>query len=181
MYGQQEFGLKFGSHVSTTKDLIANPKNKLGWAAGVYFEAYVAKNIFFRPEILFSTKGHRTKYENGGDSKSVTRLNYLNAPLLVGYRIDHRTSFALGPEIGYLLSAQLKYSSNFLNVSKNYPSKVDFGFDLDLNYQIIKHLSLAIRYSYGFNTLYSVDALGNRYTNMKGANRVFQVSANYSF
>jgi hypothetical protein len=177
-YSQVSFGIKTGMNIATTKNLIAFPKNRLGWYAGGRATILMHKKLFLQPELLFSSKGHKS-YNEIGNSRLVTRFNYINVPILLGYRIDRKTSLVLGPEIGYLASAQVKYSSQFMDVSKNYPSKFDAGLNIGLNYELIKNLSIEVRYDYGLRTLYSVDAVGNRYSESKGANRVFQIGINY--
>lgn len=103
-------------------------------------------------------------------------------PVLFAYEIDRKTFFVLGPEVGWLTSAQLKYyNGEFMNVSKNYPPKFDIGLDIGIRYNIIKRIGTEIRYNYGFNTLYTVDAAGNRNIETTGANRAFQVGIIYLF
>jgi long-subunit fatty acid transport protein len=68
---------------------------------------------------------------------------------------------------------------NNIDVTAGHPPRLDVGAALGLQYQLQKKVSLEARYLYGFNTLYSVDAVGERYTDQKGANRVFQLGARY--
>jgi hypothetical protein len=178
-YSQVSFGAKSGINIATTKGLIAYPKNRIGWYAGGFATIPFSKKFFLQPELLYSSKGHRS---NGliGDSKMNTRLSYLNAPILLGYKIDRKTSLSFGPAIGYLASAHIAVSNNeILDVSKNYPPKFDVSLLIGLNYLIKKNIGIEARYDYGLNTLYSIDAVGNRYSNTKGANRVFQIGIKY--
>lgn len=181
-YSQVCFGIKSGINIATTKNLIEFPKNRIGWYAGASAIIQLHKNFFLQPELLYSSKGERTDKIIGAQDKSVSRLNYLNVPILIGYKIDRKTVFVLGPEIGWLTSAQLKYyNGKFMNVSKNYPPKFDLGLDIGITYNIIKRIGMEVRYNYGFNTLYTVDASGNRNVETTGANRVFQIGITYLF
>jgi hypothetical protein len=178
-YCQVSFGVKSGINIATTKDLIAFPKNTIGWYGGGFANIPLHEEFFLQLELLYSTKGHRS---DGlvGDSKMITRLNYLTAPILIGYKIDRRTCLTFGPEIGYLTSAHLVISNNEkLDVSKNYPPKFDVSLLIGLNYNIIEKMGIEICYNYGVKDLYSIDAVGNRFSNTKGANRVFQIGINY--
>lgn len=178
-FSQINIGIKSGVNIATTKNLIAFPKNRVGWYGGLSFKIPVQKNLFIQPEVLYSSKGDRLNDQFGAIYQSV-RLNYLNLPVLLNYRFDEKTSLAFGPEFGYLLSAQLVIDKgNNINVTKQYPPKFDIGASMGLQYRLIKSTSIEIRYNYGFNTLYSIDAVGNRYTEKKGANRVFQIGVNY--
>lgn len=181
-YSQVSFGVKSGINIATTKNLLEFPKNRIGWYAGGTAIIPLYKKFFLQPELIFSSKGERTDKITGAQDKSVTRLNYLNVPILFGYKIDGKTLFVLGPEIGWLTSAQLKYyAGEFMNVSKNYPPKFDIGLDIGIRYNIIKRIGTEVRYNYGFNTLYTVDAAGNRNVETTGANRVFQIGITYLF
>lgn len=179
-YNQVNFGVKSGINIATTKGLLEFPKNRIGWYAGGFVKIPLYKNFFFQTELIFSSKGHLTHKIIGAQDESVTRLNYLNLPILFAYKIDHKTFFIIGPELGSLISAQLKYyNGDFRNVSKNYPPKFDIALSVGIQYCIIKKIAAEVRYSYGFNTLYSVDEAGNRNIETKGANRVFQIGFNY--
>lgn len=178
-YSQVSYGLKSGINIATTRDLIAFPRNRLGWYAGGFATIPMQKNFFLQTELLYSSKGNRS-YNQVGPLKIVTRLNYLNAPILLGCKIDQKTSLLFGPEFGYMTSAHIALSNgeNF-NESESYPAKFDMGISVGLNYKISKDIGIETRYNYGFKTLYSVDAVGNRYSDNKGANRVFQIGVNY--
>lgn len=180
-YGQVSLGIKSGINIATTNDLIANSKNRLGWYGGVLTVMPVYKKFFLQPELNFSTKGYAA-HNDIDDSKTVLRLNYLNVPTLLGYKIDNRTSLLIGTEFGYMTSAHLMFlnKENF-NVSKNYPSKFDVGLDFGLNYRSTKDIGVELRYNYGFKTLYYIDAAGIRRSENRGGNRVFQIGVNYIF
>lgn len=185
-YSQVSFGAKSGINIATTKNLIAYPKNRIGWYAGGFATIPFRKKFFLQPELLYSSKGHRAIIDYSQiqlpDFKSSIRLNYLNALILLGYHIDHKTSLAFGPELGYLTSTHMVIDDNEnFNVSKNYPTKFDAGFDVEINYKIVNTVGIEALYHYGFNTLYSTDAVGNRSNQTKGANRVFQIGLNYIF
>jgi len=180
-YSQVSFGIKSGINIATTKDLIAYPKNRIGWYAGGIVKIHLKKKIFLQPEIIFSTQGDRSTNQVGL-SNIALRLNYIKVPVLLCYKIDNRTFLFIGPELGYLASAHLAHLGNeIINVSKNYSSKFDAGLDIGLNYKLIKDLIIESRYNYGFKTLYSVDDTGNRNSQINGANRVFQIGFSYIF
>jgi hypothetical protein len=183
-YSQVSFGVKSGINIATTKDLYAFPKNRIGWYAGGFATIPLFKKFFLQSELLYSTKGNGFNQINPlGAPNGVYRFNYLNLPILFGYKIDRKTAIFFGPELGYLTEVREVYSrdENFNN-SNSFPPKFDAGLDVGLNYKILKKLGIEVRYNYGFNTLYEVDAVGNRHGDgINGANRVFQIGLNYIF
>ncbi len=178
-YNQVGFGVKSGINIATTKDLIEFPKNRIGWYAGVAAVIPLHK-FFLQPELLFSSKGNGVDQINL--SETVLKFNYLTVPILFGYKIDRKTSLLFGPEFGYLISAAMIYGNNEnLDVSKNYSPKFDAGLDIGLKYNIIKNISIEVRYNYGFKILYYTDYGGVVHNESKGANRVFQIGLAYLF
>ena len=82
-YSQVNFGIKSGINIATTKDLIAFPKNRVGWYAGAFAKIRIHKKFFLQPELLFSSKGYR--YDNyTTNSTTSIRFNYVTIPFLFG-------------------------------------------------------------------------------------------------
>ncbi len=178
---QYSFKVKTGINIATTKDLITFPKNRVGFYIGVSSKIELRKKFFFNPELIYSSKGHKSNNQ-GSTLTTTTRLNYINAPLLFGFQLDKRTAFVFGPEFGYLLAARfLVGNNNNLSLTERYPSKFDVALSLGIQHKVVYNLEIEIRYNYGFNTLYSTDATGQRYGDKKGANRTFQIGFLFNF
>ena len=181
-YSQVGFGVKSGINIGTTKDINSDPKNRLGWYAGGLANIPMYKKIFLQPEFLFSVKGYRYIGNLNETAKTALRLNYLTTPILLGYKIDTKTSLFFGPEIGYLLSAYSVWpNKERFNVSDRFPVKLDFGLDIGLNYKVLNKVGLEIRYNYGFKNMYRTDAVGVRFGERLAGNRVFQIGGFYYF
>jgi hypothetical protein len=180
-YSQVTFGVKSGINIATTKDIIAFPKNKIGWYGGGFTIIPVHAKFFLQPEIQYSSKGYGVNQRNPYNAPNPNyRFNYLCVPILAGYKIDKKTSLLFGPEMGYLMVVREVFpDGDNLDVSKSYPPKFDVGLDIGVNYNVIEKIGIEVRYNYGFNTLYAVDATGNGYGIPNGANRVFQIGLNY--
>jgi outer membrane immunogenic protein len=177
-FSQWEVALKSGVHIVTTKNLIAFPKNRIGWYMGLHTQVPLINKFSLQPALLFSSKGYKSEDQFGTIFQSV-RLEYVALPLLINYNIDEKLSIQLGPEFGYLLAAKLLLDEEKFNVSKQYPSKFDAGLSIGLQYLAVRRTGIDLRYTYGINTLYSVDANGVRYSDRKGANRAFQIGLSY--
>lgn len=179
-YAQQNFGLRAGINVASTKDVIAYPENKIGWFAGAYFEQFLTKKFFLHLEAIYSSKGHKTNNNMGGRFM-VHRFNYLSLPILFGYKIDRKTNFFVGPEVSYRLNVSYILGDTKFDESKYYPAKIDAGISVGLNYKVYKNVGIDIRYTYGFNTIYYVKDDGSRFNDIKGANRIFQIGSFFDF
>lgn len=177
-YSQISFGVKSGMNIATTKNIIAFPKNRVGWYIGGRTIIPVHKKIFLQPELLFSSKGYR--YIDLSDGKTVAmRLNYLNMPILLGYRIDSKTKIALGPELGYLVKAINYLNKENFDATRSFPQRFDAGIAIGASYNISEIFGIEIRYNYGFGDLYQIDEVGIRRSKFNGANRVFQTGLYY--
>jgi hypothetical protein len=142
----------------------------------VFCKSTNSKKTFFQPELLFSSKGYRT-VDLAGGAKVTMRLNYLTAPILFGYEIDHKTKVVLGTELGYLMKATLVKAN--INATNSFPKKFDIGLLIGLGYNITKGLGAEIRYNYGFKRFYQTDAIGIRRGESLAGNRVFQIGVYY--
>lgn len=181
-YSQVSFGLKSGTNIATVKDINRDPKNRVGWYGGAFLTTPIYKKIFFQPELLFSAKGYSDYGTPNVTKKTAVRLNYITAPLLFRYKIDHKTSLFLGPEFGYLLSVYQKTPFNqTYNLYYNFPVKLDIEMAVGLNYKILTNAGIEIRYTYGFKNIYTRDNAGVRFGDLLAGNRVFQLGAFYSF
>lgn len=181
-YCQVSFGIKSGINITTTKNLIEYPRNRIGFYGGGFVTIPLYKKLFLQPELIYSTKGDRSTNQLNSSS-IIVRFNYLNLPILFGYKIDQKTSLLFGPELGLLTSARLRiFRDQKFDASKNYPNKFDAALDIGISYNAIKNIGIEVRYCYGFKTLYyQADDGTTLYNKPEGSNRVFQIGINYSF
>ncbi len=178
---QQKLGLRSGANIATIKGLTGFPKNRLGWYAGLFFEQPFNGKFFMHLETIYTTKGMKVG-NTLNNANYVFRFNYISIPILVGYKLDKRTSILAGLEGSYNTSVKwiVDYDLN-LDRSDYYPRKVDAGVCVGINYNILKRLSADVRYVYGFKTIYNVDDAGLRYSEKEAGNRVFQIGMSYNF
>jgi hypothetical protein len=178
-YSQISYGIKSGINIATIDNLIEFQKNRVGWYVGTFVTLDLSKKWVLEADLLYSSKGTSAS-KQVGPLEITSRFNYVNVPVLLGYKLHTRSSILIGPELGYLTSVRTFYgkSGNF-NTSKNYPSKFDIGLATGLHISIITKLGVEFRYVYGFKTLYYVDDYGVRHSSSKGANRVFQFGVSY--
>lgn len=102
-------GLKAGVNLSSLKGdgySDTDQKSSMGLAIGGLVNYAINEKFSIQPELFFSQEGTQWK---SSDEEQKNRLNYLNIPVLLQYR-DPSGFFAhTGPQIGFLLSAKMKY------------------------------------------------------------------------
>jgi hypothetical protein len=174
-YGQVRFGLKAGGNLANI-DGFDKTKMKLGLSAGPALQVKLANVFFLQTELLYSIKGTRSDSMQSSDAK--LNLNYINLPILIGYRAAPNFSIKLGPEIGHLLSAESEVNGNTTDITDLYQS-FDFGADLGLAYTF-KKIALDLRYNYGFKDLLDrANGTGTASGSDDVSNRVLQFSLTY--
>lgn len=182
-HSQVQYGIKGGLNLATVRYINTdNSKARLGWNIGLMAEVAVQKNVFLRPEFSYSSKGFGYS-ATAASSEGTLRLNYINIPLLAGYRPSRNTSLMAGPEVGFLQKAVSK-SQGITNDMTNFYRHFDVGFDLGFAYNFSPVVAVEARYNYGFKGLVNViitDNSGNVIGQGKtGANSVLQFGLVYS-
>jgi hypothetical protein len=174
-YAQVRFGLKAGGNLANI-DGFDKTKMKLGLSAGPALQIKLANLFFLQTELLYSIKGTRSDSMQNSDAK--LNLNYINLPILIGYRAAPNFSIKLGPEIGRLLSAKSETNGTTKDLTDFYQS-FDFGADLGLAYTF-KKVALDLRYNYGFKDLLErANGTGTQGGSDDVSNRVLQFSLTY--
>ena len=181
-FGQVQFGLKAGLNVANIKDESPNnSQSRIGYHFGGLLQWKLADKLLLRPELLYSVKGYRSPSIQF-EGTATTSLNYVNLPILFGFRPVQNLLVLAGPELGYLTSAKSKLNRTSRDVSNIY-REFDIGADLGLAYEATRNIGIELRYNYGFKGLVNVvyaDQNGNITGQGKtGANRVFQIGVCY--
>ncbi len=144
----------------------------------MFFDQPLSSKLYLHIETIYTSKG--LKAEDQPEPDHVFRFNYISIPILIGYKVDKRTSILLGSEVSYNTSVKWIINGDYnLDYSDHFPRKTDAGLCVAINYSILKRLNADIRYVYGFKTIYNVNDSGIRYNNKEAANRVFQMGVSY--
>ncbi|WP_221412604.1 porin family protein [Fulvivirga lutimaris] len=184
---QYNYGIKGGlnltNNVVNQQSTINDSKYKPGIHFGFFASADVTENIDLQAELLYSGKGYRfveTAFSESGN----LRLNYLNLPLLVGYKATDVIRLSIGPEMGYLISATTKFGSDKIDVGDKWDNKFDIGIAAGLDYTLNEKIFTGIRYSHGLTSVirnaYISDNNGNSTgERAKFQNRTLQLTLGY--
>ena len=155
-----EYGVKGGvtlGDLNETSDAdTASFDFRVGFLVGGFVTWPLGGRLEFKPEALFTQKGAKSDQLGG---TSTEKLDYLDVPILVSYRIkgSRERNFAVfgGPSIGVLLRARSSASFGGTSFEENVKDQVkstDFGVVGGLAYHRGRFVADG-RYSWGFTDI----------------------------
>ncbi|WP_430408468.1 porin family protein [Kordia sp.] len=161
-----EFGAKLGANFGS---LYGNNTGSIDPILsvinfGFYSEIPLNEKFSFQPEIMYSIQGFSV------DDK-ITRLNYLNLPLMGKYYLTKKLSVEAGPQVGFLVSAKGPTG----NVKGNFKT-LDVGVNFGVGYKLNNGLNFGARYNLGLSNINDMNGSSD-----KLRNGVLQVTVGYSF
>ena len=191
-----KFGAKAGLNLANISGVEEGFDTKMlaSFNIGGFAEIKVSDKFFVQPELLYSVQGYKTDFSEsfsfGGtttsfNTKSTSKLNYLNIPVLAKYYFIDKLSLVAGPQFGFLLGVKNSFesTSTFAGVTnstsgsdtdKDGLATFDLGFNFGAGYDITENIGVEARYNLGLTKI-----------NEKGdgsiKNSVIQVGVNYKF
>jgi Outer membrane protein beta-barrel domain len=174
MRAQVQFGVKAGyNHANLIYS--GSSINDLGvrsdFNAGVFASIPLFSHFYLQPELMYSGQGSRST-----DSIPKNAIyNYLNLPILFKYQHNSGLFVETGPQVGFLLNAQLSISDQSID-TRNYTQSADFSWVFGLGYKIpVINLGIDMRYNLGLTNTNKMDNAGT------AKNSVFQIGLFYQF
>ena len=169
------FGVKavniYGDKVPFGNNISFKPVVDLGF--GMNYR--LTKNLSFQPELHYSPRGFRSRY-NAPDStytENSLELHYLDICPNLNYVFGNRDSFGTqlcvwaGPYLGVGITGKNVYSgvrlsekrradstfSNTVRTFGNGLNRIDYGFNMGVGIQVEKFTQIGISYSVGLNNV----------------------------
>lgn len=151
-------GIKGGLNVSNLYvDDVDDENARFGFNVGLYAQLFSSEVFAIQPELLYSTKGTRTTYDNllMGEGDAKFNLNYLEVPVLAVIKLGSAAELHFGPYWGYLLSANIDVdgdTNTFDELDRDSFRSWDFGLagGVGLNFGSTQ---IGVRYSKGLRKL----------------------------
>jgi len=184
-------GIKVGSNLSTLTNTVilgggiaANGKMKFGFHTGGFVDFAFSERVSLQPELLYSAQGakyaetfyDRIKEENMSMTALIA-INYINIPVLLKINIADGLSAEIGPQIGFLISAEQDIKFNNIPV---WSERIKGTNTLDIT--AITGLSYAFSGNFVVSARYG---LGLTYVNKDSVfpqkNSVIQLGVGYKF
>jgi hypothetical protein len=213
-----KFGAKVGLNLSNLigdyPTAINEHNSKMGINIGGFAEYKINEKFTLQPELLFSTQGNtyglKTYYGGGSyydGAEYNVKLNYLNLPIILKYKIIDKLNIEFGPQIGFLMSAKtiIDVTEDSRDPSQNYSvevdllndgiynfggtyiqgkagaNRLDFSFNLGSSYDITEKIFIQGRYNFGLTNVDKYSTNGSSTTSWNMKNSVFQISLGYRF
>lgn len=143
-----------------------------GMHVGVFAEIRFDK-FAIQPEVYYSTEGGewQANFDNGSVKHNFD-LNYIHVPLLFKYYLTNGIAIEAGPQAGFLMNNDVKFSDLDPNSPKF--NTFDFSVNVGLSVNLPLNLMVSARYNAGLTNV-----VDNPDVDWK--NRVMQLSVGYRF
>lgn len=176
------FGVKAGPNFAfIAGDDTDNFDGKFAFHGGAVLEYSISEQFSIQPELLYSSQGDKGDFD-GMEIKF--KLDYLNLPILAKYYVTDALSIEAGPQIGFLLSAEVEGGDVSFDI-KDMIKDIDFGLGFGLGYKMENGLNFSGRFNLGISNIVEDNGsfLGEEIDSgdSKNYNNVFQLSIGYFF
>ncbi len=183
---KMKFGIRAGANLMNMGKLQVLDQNystdsQVGFQAGIYGDLPMGGGFAFLPEIMYIQKGAKIKETVSGTTGEFnTKVNYLDIPLLIGYKATPELTVFAGPQVSFLLSQK---STGLVNSDPQIESTDTENFSkslasgaVGLGYSLTPNINLNARYMMDFQKTLKDDVNQDKIKN-KG----FALSLGYTF
>ncbi len=118
--------------------------DKPGLILGAAAAFPLSEKIFLQPEVFYSQKGAKNSEKNPAYFR--WRLNYIETPVVVHFRIVKRFGFDAGISPNFLLKSKVDLGTGYDDNTKDF-DKVNLCLLGGLEFRIVRGLDLNLRYS----------------------------------
>jgi len=186
----QEAGVKGGLNFSNLYVSDVDDENmKVGFNAGVYYKAQLAKGLSLQPELSYSLKGAEIIYDNTflglANGKYRYNLSYVDVPLAIKVQPVGSFYMEAGPYVSLLTSVRVKQVNSdgsreiVDELDRDSFNTVDYGVFGGVGFNFTGG-SLGIRYNYGLQEIGERGTFAAQATE-QSKNSVLQLSMTFPF
>jgi hypothetical protein len=139
-------GIKGGLNISDIAGV--NGDNRLSGHVGLFLNSRINSQWAIQPEILYSGQGQQ--YDVPFNEDRTIALSYIQIPIMFQFYPVRQFYVEVGPQIGFLLSANDKESDGDNKVEvDSYYKKVDAGISFGAGFYVTSMLGFYARYNAG--------------------------------
>lgn len=122
--------------------------NKFGFAFGAFTNSKFAEKLSWELQIRFMQKGASKKVSDNDLSKYVSKLNYIELPVLMRYHQTEKLSWHVGPGFGYLFNFSVEDENGPLSNDAISFRDLDLSAMAGIQYKLNKRLGISVTFSY---------------------------------
>lgn len=155
-------GIKGGLNISDVTGI--NGDNRLSGHVGLFLHSRIDPRWAVQPEILYSGQGQQYVVLN---HEYTLALSYIQVPVMFQFYPVKQFYLEFGPQLGFLLSANVKDDNDKVEVDEDY-RKVDASIAFGAGIQVTHMLGFYARYNAGLSDI-------TKHDNRDYFNRVGQI------
>lgn len=148
-----------------------SPKSRTSLHVGFFATIMVSETFGIQPELLYNSVG--SKIDIAGED-AISKINYLSIPVMLRYNPVPVFNIHVGPQFGFLLSAEDEYDGQSVDAKDDY-KQLDLGLGLGAGVDLPMGLGLSARYVLGLSNIADTDGQQG----FKLTNSVIQLSVSY--
>jgi hypothetical protein len=167
-----KIGVKGGVNLANLYvDDVADENLKVGLNVGLFAKIPITEFFAIQPEVLYSSKGSKLKYDNvfNGEGEYRFNLNYIEVPFLAVFNIGPHFNLHAGPYAAFLTSANIKDLNDDGSIEGIDDLEVDnfnrFDYGLAGGAAVeFNNFTLGARYNYGLKEVGKSGSLSGELT-----------------
>jgi hypothetical protein len=152
-------------------DEVSDENMKVGFNAGFFAKLPVTRGFSIQPELLYTSKGAKEKYNNiiAGQGEYRFNLNYIELPVLAVINVAKNFNIHAGPYISYLAAANIKNlhddhsQDEIAELDADNFNRFDYGLVGGLGIDI-SNFTIGARYNYGLREVGKSGSLAGQVT-----------------
>jgi hypothetical protein len=167
-----KFGLKGGVNLTNMfVDDVSDENMKVGFNAGFFAKLPITRGFSIQPELLYTSKGAKLKYDNiiEGEGEYRFNLNYIEMPVLAVINVAPNFNLHVGPYVSYLAAANIKNldddgnNNDVTELDAENFNRFDYGLVGGLGIDI-SNFTIGARYNYGLKEIGKSGSLSGQLT-----------------
>lgn len=172
-----KYGIKAGANLTNMYvDDVVDENVKLGLVAGFYAKLPLTTGVSIQPELLYSNKGAKEKYNNVlGKGEYRFNLDYIELPVSAVFNLGKNFNIHGGGYISYLAAVNIKdlhndgTIDNVKDLNAEDFHRIDYGLLAGLGVDV-QNFTIGARYNYGLHEIGKPNTLsGNLTKNSKNS------------
>jgi long-subunit fatty acid transport protein len=188
-----EYGFKGGlnlSNITGDGEEVSGYDTRTSMNIGMYGLYKILPKLGLQAELLYSEQGFSERFDseiiNIDEIKSLTRMQYINVPVIVSYNLIEQLWIEGGVQVGYLVNAEEEREERFINDSNQLISEtetidqtstyesLELGLLGGLRYKLSQNFMIQARYQKSINDI-DKDLVGDQF------NEVWSFSVGFVF